>query len=74
MKTKLLFCLSALFLLASTTIFAAEENETDAKAAEAEAVISMCEEQYTAETYPSEEERDKLIEQCINDNSPAPAE
>jgi hypothetical protein len=33
----------------------------------------MCEEQYTPETYPDDEERNRLIEQCINDNSPQSA-
>lgn len=71
MKTTLLFCLSAFLLLATTTLFAADEK---ADASDSDAVITMCENQYTAETYPDEEERNKLIDQCISENSPAPAE
>ena len=73
MKTKLLFCLCALSLLATSVVFAAEE-EGGMKESDAEAVIAKCEDQYTSEAYPNEEERDKLIDQCIADNSPAPAE
>ena len=73
MKTKLLFCLSALLLLINSSVFAAEE-EGDMKASDAEAVVTQCENQYTADAYPNEAERDKLIDQCIAENSPAPAE
>jgi hypothetical protein len=74
MKTKLLLCLAALFLVATTNVFAADENDAEARANDSESVVAMCENQYTAETYPDEEERDKLIDQCISENSPAPAE
>jgi hypothetical protein len=74
MKTKLLLCLSVLFLVATTTVFAADENDTEAQASDSDTVIAMCESQYTAETYPDEEERNKLIDQCITENSPASVE
>ena len=71
MKTKLLLCLSAFLLMTASTLFAADEK---ADASDSDAVITMCENQYTAETYPNEDERDKLTDQCISENSPAPAE
>lgn len=65
MKAKLLFCLAAMITLASTAAFAADDD----KSVDAGAVIAMCEDQYTAEAYPNDEERNQLIEQCISDNS-----
>jgi hypothetical protein len=73
MKTKLLLCLAALTLMASNALYAADENDEKSESAELGAVITMCEEQYTPETYPDDEERNRLIEQCINDNSPQSA-
>jgi hypothetical protein len=74
MKTKLLLCLSALLLLSTTSLFAADEDTAKADASDSDAVITMCENQYTMEIYPDEEERNKLIDQCITENSPAAAE
>lgn len=74
MKTKLLLCLSALLLVATTTLFAADENNADATPADSDAVVTKCENQYSAETYPDEEERNKMIDQCIGENSPASAD
>ena len=74
MKTKLLLCLSALLLLSTSTLFAADEDNAKADASDSDAVITLCENQYTMETYPDEEERNKLIDQCITENSPASAE
>jgi hypothetical protein len=74
MKTKLLLCLFALLLVTTTTLFAADENDAEAKPADSDTVIAQCESQYSAETYPDEEERNKLTDQCIDENSPASAE
>jgi hypothetical protein len=72
MKTKLLLCLAAFTLVASNALFAADEEEK-LDSVELGAVIAMCEEQYTPEIYPDDEERNRLIEQCISDNTPQPA-
>lgn len=74
MKTKVFLCMTALLLLSTTTLFAADEDNAKADDSDSDAVITMCENQYTMEIYPDDEERNKLIDQCITENSPASAE
>lgn len=65
MKRQLPLFLALITLLMSSPLFAADNDSK----MNIEKVIASCEEQYTAETYPNEEERAKLIEQCIEDNT-----
>ena len=71
MKYYLSLCTALLMLALSTSLFAAEEGSSE-KMTE-EAAITTCEGKYTAETYPDEDERNKLIDQCVTDNTAAKA-
>ena len=44
-----------------------EENESNASPTGDE-IVTMCEGQFTIEAYSDDEERNNLIDQCINDN------
>ena len=65
--------LLALFTLTLSAPLFAEEEQTDSGKLTEEAAVALCEKQITAEEYPNEEERNKQIDQCITDNTAAPA-
>lgn len=72
MKQFLFLCITTLALTISSPVFSADENKDemdDPSKMTIEKVIASCESQYTAETYPDTEERNKLIDQCIEENS-----
>lgn len=50
-------------------LFAAEQDESGASKMNIEKVVDMCEGQYNESVYPDPEERNKLIDQCIEENS-----
>jgi hypothetical protein len=64
----------ALLTLAVSCPVLASESQSDSGKMNIELVIATCEEQYTAEMYPDAEERSKLIDQCIEDNSAGQSE
>ena len=69
MKFNLPLFLALIILAVSSPVFAADADKMNI-----EKVIAACEEQYTAATYPNEEERAQLIEQCIEENSASKSE
>ena len=72
MKQILPWCLAISFLAICNPALSAEDSgKAEAEKMTIESIIASCEEQYTVETYPDAEERNKLIDQCIEDNSAA---
>ena len=71
MKTKISFLLSALFILVSTPVFSADDDSDKMKI---EKIISACEDQYPEDKYPDADERNKLVDKCIEENSPSSAQ
>ena len=60
-----------------TPVFASDEAGEGAGQAAGEEVVAMCEDKYSAENYADENERNNLIDTCINESTngtPAPAE
>lgn len=70
---KQFFFLSMTFiaLSISSPVFSADENKEmdDASSMAIENIIASCEKQYTADMYPDTDERNNLIDQCIEDKS-----
>lgn len=52
-------------LLSLLGVAYAADEEQDQKSVDVDQVVSMCEEQYSAESYADENERNRLIDQCI---------
>jgi len=71
MKTKMYFLLSAIFILTSTPVFSADDDSDKMKI---EKIISTCEDQYPEDKYPDADERNKLVDKCIEENSPSSAQ
>lgn len=70
MKSYLSWALVLLFILLSNTTLMAEENTGgESGQLSVEKIVEDCEKQYTEETYPDPDERNKLIDQCIDDNT-----
>ncbi|WP_455217320.1 hypothetical protein [Kaarinaea lacus] len=69
MKQFFLLCMASLALVVSSTVFSAEEGKSMDESSDPamEAIIAACEKQYSAEAYTNTEERETLIEQCIDD-------
>ena len=72
MKQNLSWCLIALFLFANGSLIAAEEQaEGDQGKMSVEKIIEDCEKQYNEQNYPDADERNRLVDQCIDDNTAA---
>jgi len=72
MKQFFFLCMAALALTISNPVFSADENKddmADSSKMTIEKVIESCESQYTSEAYPDTEERNKLVDQCVEENS-----
>lgn len=71
MKQFFFLCMATLALIISNPVFSADENKDmdDSSKMTIDQIITSCESQYTAEAYPDTNERDKLIDQCVEDNS-----
>jgi hypothetical protein len=71
MKQLFFLCMASFALSISSPVFSADENKDMADPSEMaiEKIIASCEKQYTAEMYPDADERDKLVDQCIEENS-----
>lgn len=70
MKYLSTWVLALTLLIAPYSILLAEEK-TDSEAGQLsiEKIIADCEKQYNEQIYPDSDERSKLIDQCIDDNS-----
>lgn len=57
-------------LIYFTSAIASEEGQAEQQSMSSptgDEVVAMCEEKFSADNYPDEEERNKLIDACIND-------
>jgi len=68
MKAYFFIACSAMLLVKATPVFSAEDDNDKMKI---EKVIVACEEKYTEDKYPDADERNKLIDKCIEENSPS---
>jgi hypothetical protein len=59
---KTLLIAGALLAGSLLSVAVAQEEEQDI---DVDKVIAMCEDQFTMETYPDENERNRLIDECI---------
>ena len=76
MKSYLPWLLAVLlFAVGSSTLMAAEKSSSDNGKMSIEEVVENCEKQFSEQKYPDEDERNKLIDQCIDEHpvSQAPA-
>ncbi len=76
MKSYLPWLLVVLLFVAGSSVLMAEEKSEGASGKMSiEAVVESCEQQFDAQKYPDEDERNKLIDQCIDEHpvSKAPA-
>jgi len=71
MKQFFFLCMTALALSVSSPVFSADENKEadDESKMTVEKIIASCESQYTADLYPDTEERNKLVDQCVEESS-----
>jgi len=70
MKAYLPLALASLLGLGVTPLFAADEQAGEGSGKmKIEQVISACEEQFPEDKYPDVDERNKLIDQCIDEKS-----
>lgn len=67
MKSYLSWSLALLILLAGSSSLMAEEKAEGKMSIEQ--VVENCEKQYNEQNYPDPDERNKLIDQCIDENS-----
>jgi len=76
MKSYLLWLLAVfLFAASGSTLMAEGKSDGDGGKMSIEAVVENCEKQFDEKKYPDEDERNKLIDQCIDEHpvSQAPA-
>jgi len=71
MKTFFSIVFGALIILASSPVFSADDESEKMKI---EKIITTCEDQYPEDKYSDADERNKLIDKCIEDNSPSTAQ
>ena len=53
------------------TVIAAEENDDKMSVASTDEYVSSCEKQFSADVYPDADERNALIDQCVNEKEEA---
>jgi hypothetical protein len=80
MKRFLFLCMTILALGISYPVFSADEDQNtdqatdqatdDSSQMSTEKIIAACEEQFPADSYPDTEERNKLIDQCVDESTP----
>lgn len=76
MRSYLPWLLAVLFFIAGGSTLMAEEKSGDSGGKMGiEEVVENCEKQFNEQKYPDEDERNKLIDQCIDEHpiSKAPA-
>ena len=69
MKSYLPLSLAILLLAANSSALMAEEKAEGGSKMSIEAVVENCEKQYSEDKYPDPDERNKMIDQCIDENS-----
>lgn len=69
MKVLLSWTLSLLFLISVTSVIASEEEGGSSSSMKIEKVIEECEKQYPEGNFSDPEERDKAIDQCIDEKT-----
>ena len=67
MKTSLALVFTVVISAISAPVWSAEDE--DSKSMQIEKIIAACEAQYTEEGVPDPEERNKLIDQCIDEQT-----
>lgn len=68
MKVYMSVAFIALIMLGAGAVYSADEETSKM---DIEKIIQLCEEQYAEDKYPDVDERNKLIDQCIDENTPA---
>jgi len=68
MNAKFVFLLAALLSTVAAPVYSADDDSEKMKI---EKVIATCEDQYSEDKYPDADERNKLIDKCIEENSPS---
>ena len=70
-KIALLIVLLAASLFSFTGVMASEEagEGSDKQAPSSEEVVAMCEDKFNSEKYSDENERNNLIDACINEST-----
>jgi len=58
-----------LFFANGSALFAAEKSEGDAGQMSIEKVVEECEGKFSEDKYPDADERNKMIDKCIDENS-----
>ena len=58
-----------LFAATGSTLMAEEKADGDSGKMTIEMVVENCEKQYNEQNYPDPDERNNLIDQCIDENS-----
>lgn len=71
MKVFLSWTLALLLLISATSLLASEEQGGSAGAMKIEQIIEACEKQHPEGNFSDPEERDKAIDQCIDDKTAA---
>ena len=69
MKISKLLMFAMLVSMFSLPVWSAEEGEGDSKSMQIEKIIADCENQYKEEEVPDPEERNRLIDQCIDEQT-----
>ena len=67
-KSLIMFAM-AILAINIPVLLAAEQDDSGAGKMNIEKVVEMCEDQYNESVYPDADERNKLIDQCIEENS-----
>ena len=71
MKSYLPWFMALLLLVANSSALMAEEKAEGGGKMSIESIVENCEKQYSEEQYPDPDERNKLIDQCIDEKSAA---
>ena len=68
MNTRLALISAALLLTVAAPVLAADDDSDKMKI---EKIIADCEDTYSEDKYPDADERNKLIDKCIEEKSPS---
>lgn len=71
MKVFLSWTLASLLLISATSLLASEEQGESSGAMKIEQIIEECEKKHPEGNFSDPEERDKAIDQCIDDKTAA---
>jgi hypothetical protein len=70
-KSLILVAMLSTGLFINSAVFASQEamDEQQPQATNSEEVVAMCEDKFNVDKYSDDEERNSLIDTCINENS-----